>query len=89
MAFHLTAENVSLHIYKHMFLQQVPELAQHKQLYSWPAALAGSLRYDVTATNLSCMIMNKFPVYVFPCRVVDPAKLFIIINLYLNFQALL
>lgn len=28
MALQLTAENVSLHIYQHMVLQQVPEMAE-------------------------------------------------------------
>lgn len=54
---------------------------RHKQLCSRPAALSGSLRYDVTTTNLPCIIMNKFPVCIFTPRVVDPVKLLIINNL--------
>lgn len=50
---------------------------RQEQLCSWPV-LSACLRYDVTTTNLWCMIMNEFPVCVFACRAVDCFNLFIL-----------
>lgn len=48
---------------------------RQEQLCRWHV-LTACRRYDVTSTNLWCMIMNEFPVCVFACRVVDCVNLF-------------
>lgn len=67
-------------------LHQPPQLAQTQAAVQ--LCCSTSLRYDVTTTNLWCMIMNTFPVCVSACRAVDCVNLFILIQLCLNYQAL-
>lgn len=78
MAPHLTEcrKYVSPHPSTHGSPSGLLNRPRQEQLCSWPV-LSACLRYDVTTTNLWCMIMNEFPVCVFACRAVDCVNLFV------------